>query len=62
MTTNEMMPVTVPSTVPGVDRVLSACFFIHLFTPVPRLSVGNGFQHSMSGSWNMSVRGYDLLH
>lgn len=35
-----MMPVTVPSTVPGVEQVLNACFFIHLLTPVPKLSVG----------------------
>lgn len=57
-----MMPVTVPSTVPGVEQVLSACFFIHLLTPVPKLSVGYGFQRNMLGSLNTSVREYDLLH
>lgn len=57
-----MIPVTVASTVPGIEQVLSACFFIHLLTPVPRLSVGDGFQHRMLGSWNMSVGEYDLLH
>lgn len=62
MGTNEVMPVSVPSTVPGVKQVLSTCFFIHLLTPVPRLSVGDGFQARMLESWKMSVREYDLLH